>query len=145
MEREAEIDLIKRELAILRSRYAVYRRTARTVRVIVLATLPVLVIGALISAVMLFRSDLAYGALFLAAVLIFVPAVIWLIRSAELRWIDLATPQIRGIYHPDFFKSEFGSHRRVRSEADITEQQIADRERRLSELGASAAASKPGD
>jgi len=44
-------------------------------------------------------------------------------------------PQWSGIYHPDFFKPDRSSHRGARSEAELTEQQISNRERRLFELG----------
>ncbi len=96
---------------------------------------PLLAIGALALAIKLFLFDALYGVFFVAALLVFVPATIWLIKSTGLRWIDLATPQLRGIYHPDFFNPDGGLHRGARSEAELTEQQIFARERRLSELG----------
>jgi hypothetical protein len=127
MEREAEINQIKRDLIILQSRYAQYRRIAGILRAAFTALMPLSVIGALALAVKLFLFD--------AALLIFVPAIIWLIKSTELRWIDLAAPQLRGIYHPDFFNPDATLHRGARSEAELTEQQISALERRLSELG----------
>jgi hypothetical protein len=135
MEREAEINQIKRDLAILQSRYAQYRRIAGILRATFTALVPLSVIGALALAVKLFLFDALYGVFFIAALLIFVPAIIWLIKSAELRWIDLAALQLRGIYHPDFFYPDAGLHRGARSEAELTEQQISALERRLSELG----------
>ena len=134
-EHKAEINQIKRELAILRSRYALYCRMARIVRAFFIALMLLAAIGALASAVKLFRFDPLYGVFFVAALLILVLAVIWLIKSTGLRWIDSAAPQWSGIYHPDFFKPDRSSHRGARSEAELTEQQISDRERRLSELG----------
>jgi hypothetical protein len=82
---------------------------------------------------------------FVAALLILVLAFIWLIKFTELRWIDLAAPQWSGIYHPDFFQPDRRSHRGGRSEAELTEQQISDRERRLSELGENFADSSKAD
>jgi|ERR1700735_376772 hypothetical protein len=145
MEHKAEINQIKRELAILRSRYALYRRMARIVRAFFIALILLAAIGALASAVKLFRFDPLYGVFFVAALLILVLAVIWLIKSTGLRWIDLAAPQWSGIYHPDFFKPDRSSHRGARSEAELTEQQISDRERRLSELGENFADSSTAD
>jgi hypothetical protein len=141
MEREAEIDQIKRDLVILQSRYAQYRRIGEILRAVFMALTPLLAIGALALAVKLFLFDALYGVFFVAALLIFVPAMIWLIKSTGLRWIDLATPQLRGIYHPDFFNSDGSLRRGARSEAELTEQQIFARERRLSELGESFASS----
>jgi hypothetical protein len=137
MEREAEIAKIKQELLTLRSRYAAYRRLARLLRAAFIALALLLAVGALALAVRLFRFDVLYGVFFVAALLIFVPAMIWLIKSTRLRWIDLAAPQWRGIYHPDFFRPGAG-YLGARSEAELTEQQISDRERRLSELGAAS-------
>ncbi len=145
MEHEAEINQIKRELAILRSRYTLYRRVARIVKVVFIALKLLSAIGALALAVRLFLLDPLYGVFFVAALLIFVLAVIWLIKSTRLRWIDLAAPQWSGIYHPDFFKPDRSSHRGARSEAELTEQQISDRERRLSELGENFADSSTAD
>jgi hypothetical protein len=135
MEHEPEINQIKRDLAILQSRYAQYRRIARILRAAFTALMLVSVIGALALAVKLFMFDALYGVFFVAALLIFVPTMIWLIKLTGLRWIDLAAPQLRGIYHPDFFNPDASLHRRARSEAELTEQQISAYERRLSELG----------
>jgi len=135
MEREEEIDQIKRDLVILQSRYAQYRRIAGILRAVFIALMPLSVIGALALAVKLFLFDALYGVFFVAALLIFVPVVIWLVKSTELRWIDLTAPQLRGTYHPDFFNPDAGLHRGARSEAELTEQQIFALERRLSELG----------
>ena len=134
MQREAEIKRIKRDLVILQSRYAQYRRMAGILRATFTASAPLSVIGALALAVKLFLFDTLYGVFFVAALLIFVPAIIWLIKSARLRWIDLAASPGRGIYHSDFFYPDASLHRGARSEAELTEQQIFALERRLSEL-----------
>jgi hypothetical protein len=135
MERDAEINQIKQDLVILQSRYAQYRRIAGILRAAFTTLMPLSVIGALALAVKLFLFDALYGVFFIAALLIFVPAMIWLIKSTGLRWIDLAAPQLRGIYHPDFFNPDGSLHRGARSEAELTEWQISALERRLSELG----------
>jgi hypothetical protein len=135
MERAAEINQIKRDLVILQSRYAQYRRMAGILRATFIALAPLSVIGALALAVKIFLFDALYGVFFVAALLIFIPAMIWLIKSAEVRWIDLAASEWRGIYHPDFFYPDASLHRGARSEAELTEQQISALERRLSELG----------
>ena len=145
MEHEAEINQIKRELVILRSRYALYRRMARIVRAVFVSLMLLSAIGALAFAVKLFLFDPLYGVFFIAALLILVLAGIWLIKFTGLRWIDLAAPQWSGIYHPDFFKPDRSSHRGARSEAELTEQQISDHERRLSELGENFANSSAAD
>jgi len=137
MERQAEINKIKRELVLLQSRYALYRRMAGIVRAVFIALTFLLAIGALAFAIKLFLFDALYGVFFVAALLIFVSVMVWLIKYTGLRWIDLASPQWSGIYHPDFFKPDASSYRGARSEAELTEQQIYDRERRLSELGES--------
>ena len=135
MEREAEINQIKRDLEILQSRYAQYCRIAGILRAAFTVLMPLSLIGALVLAVKIFLFDALYGVLFVAALLIFVPAMIWLIKSTRLRWIDLAALQLRGTYHPDFFNLDTSLHRGARSEAELTEQQISALERRLSELG----------
>jgi hypothetical protein len=135
MERAAEINQIKRDLVILQSRYAQYRRMAGILRATFIALAPLSVIGALALAVKIFLFDALYGVFFVAALLIFIPAMIWLIKSAEVRWIDLAASEWRGIYHPGFFYPDASLHRGARSEAELTEQQISALERRLSELG----------
>ena len=136
MEREIEIAQIKHALDILRTRYAGYQRLARVLKSIAIAVGLILAVGALASIVKLFMADALFGLFCLAALLIFGPALIWLIRSSGLRWIDLAAPRMRGIYHPDFFSPDCPP-RPSRSEAEVTEQQIAAYEQRLSELGES--------
>src|SRR6202051_3151098 len=100
MEREAEINQIKRDLVILQSRYAQYRRIAGILRAAFTALMPLSVIGALALAVKLFLFDALYGVFFVAALLILVPVVIWLVKSTELRWSDLAATQLRGWLAP---------------------------------------------
>jgi hypothetical protein len=58
MERDEEIDRIKREVAILRDRYALYGRSARMLRGFFIFVMPAV---ALALAVMLFLFDALYG------------------------------------------------------------------------------------
>ena len=141
MNRDAEIDQIKRELEILRAHYAQYRRTAGIMKVIFMALTALFAIGAAAFAIKLFLFDTIYGVFFVGALVIFVPAIIWLISSLGLRWIDFASQQPRGIYSPYFFYPDADLHGRARSDAELIEQQIADREQRLSELGESVSGS----
>jgi hypothetical protein len=134
MEREAEILQIKHDLEILRTRYAGYQRLARIVKPIYIALGLIFAIVVLALAVKIFASDWLYGLFFVAALLIFTPALVWAIGDTGIRWIDLAAPRVRGIYDPDFFNPD-RARWPTRSEAEVTEQQIADYERRLSELG----------
>ena len=134
-ERQAEIDRIKHDLDVLRARHAGYRRLAQILKWFCIGAGLVLAIVALALSVRLFMVDALRGAFCIAALLIFAPALVWLIGSCGLRWIDLATPRMRGIYSPDFFKPD-GLRRPSRSEADATEQQISACEQRLSELEA---------
>lgn len=135
MEREGEIEQIKRELTILQARYSLYRRLGRILRRIFMVLALALAIGALAFAVKLFLVDALNGLFFLSAVVLFASVIVWLITASGLRWIDVASPDIRGIYSPSFFYPELQSRTNIRSEAEFIEQQIAERETRLSELG----------
>jgi hypothetical protein len=134
MERDAEIDQIKQELAVLQARYARYRRIAQRVRSVFIVLAVVLAIGALAFAIELFLFDALYGAFFTGAIILFAGAMTWFTKSSGLRWIDVASPYFRGIYSPNFFYPD-AQQPKPYSEADWLEQQIADRERRLSQLG----------
>jgi hypothetical protein len=134
VEREAEIEQIKRELTILQARYSLYRRLGRNLSRIFIVLALVLVIGALAFAIKLFLVDTLSGIFFVSAVVLFAFVIIWLITTSRLRWIDVASPDIRGIYSPYFFYPELQSRMNIRSEAEFIEQQIAERETRLSEL-----------
>src|SRR5580698_382443 len=136
MERDMEIAQLKHDLEILRARYAGYQRLAIILKSVFMAAGLILAIGALAAAVKLVMADALYGLFCLAALLIFGPVLVWMIRSSGLRWIDLAAPRMRGIYHPDFFSPDCPP-RPSRSEAEVTQQQIAAYEQRLSELGES--------
>jgi hypothetical protein len=138
MDRDAEIEQIKRELALLRERYAFYGRLAGILKGVFIALLILISMAALDIAINLFLFDTLYAVFFVGALLAFIPGIAWLVGSLDLRWIDVASPQLRGIYSANFFYPD-ADVPRFRSFADLTEKQIADRERQLSELGAAAA------
>jgi len=145
MDRDAEIAQLKRELEILLARYALYRRMAGILKVFFVALGALVAVGAIAFAIKLFLSDVLYGVFFAGALLIFVPAMIWLVRASGLRWIDLADGSLRGIYLPHFYDPNKGLRMRVRSDAELLERQIVDYERRLSELEASVPGSDTTD
>lgn len=136
MDRDTEIGAINRDLELLRARYAEYARAAAIMRVIVRIFIP---LAALALAVKLFLFDPLYGAFFTAAAAIILGAAFWFAGSFDLRWIDFVSQSPRGIYNPYFFTPDVAPSQRARSEAELIEWQIADRERRLEELGAGAA------
>jgi hypothetical protein len=141
MERDAEIDQIKRELAILRDRYAIYGRSARMLRFFFLYLIPIV---ALVLAIMLSLFDPLYGLFWALMMLVLAALVALSLKStniSNIRWIDVASQSfgnmyIRKMYEPYFFYPD--ARPRPRSDAELLEWQIADRERRLSELGESA-------
>lgn len=133
-EQDAEIQQITRELAILQARYALYRRTAGIMKVFFFISGPIVVIAGLAFAVKLFLFDVLYGAFSIGALLVLGLVIAWYIRSAHLRWIDIACPQIRGIYNPYFYYPDLDRDARPRSDAELLEWQIADRQQRLSQL-----------
>jgi len=144
MERDAEIDAIRQELALLRARYLVYGKATRIMRGLFMVLIPAAAIAAAVLAAKLFLFDALYGAFFLAAVLLFGAAATWFIRALGLRWIDFVSQSPRGIYNPYFFHPGIDPRLRARSDAALIEQQIVDRERRLSELSAGGAGGPGG-
>jgi hypothetical protein len=135
---DSEIEAIRQELALLRARYATYRKTAGTMRTLFKVLVPVAAIAAGVFGAELFIYDALYGAFFLAVVLLFVAALTWVVDSLGLRWIDFVSQSPRGIHNPYFFHPAVDPRLRARSDAALIEQQIADRELRLSELELSA-------
>jgi hypothetical protein len=137
MEREAEIEQIQRELTILQARYSLYCRLGRFWRGIFIVLTLGVAVGSFAFAIKLFLFDILYGVFFVGAALLFTVVVIWFIKWSDLRWIDVASPYFRDFYSPYWFYPELQSHRKIRSEAEFIERQMADRETRLSELGVS--------
>jgi len=137
MEREAEIEQIKRELTILQARYSLYCRLGRIWRGIFIVLTLALAIGALAFAIKLFLFDTLDGLFFVGAALLISVVIIWFIKWSGLRWIDVASPFFRDFYSPYWFYPDLQSRKKIRSEAEFIEQQIEERETRLSELGMS--------
>jgi hypothetical protein len=131
---DSEIEAIRQELSLLRARYALYGKAARVMRGLCMVLIPVVAITVAVLAVEIFMHDVLYGAFFLAVVLLCVAAMTWFIGSLGLRWIDFVSQSPRGIYNPYFFHPDIDPRLRARSDAALIEQQIVDRERRLSEL-----------
>ena len=129
-DREAEIDQIKRELDVLRVRYEIYCRMGGILKLSCVTIFPLFAIGVLVLAIMLIQSDPSFGLFFIIVGLLF-GAIIWLIGRSDLRWIDIASGQRRGIYEPYFFYPDIDARERRRSDAEVIEQQNADREQRL--------------
>jgi hypothetical protein len=137
VERDAEIDQIKRELAILRDRYAIYGGSARMLRFFFLYLIPTV---ALVLAIMLSLFDPLYGLFWALMMLVLAALIVLSLKSTSIRWIDVASQsfgniRIHKMYEPYFFYPD--ARPRPRSDAELLEWQIADRERRLSELGES--------
>jgi hypothetical protein len=76
MERDKEIDQIKRELAILQDRYTLYGRSARMLKGFFIFLMPVI---ALALAIMLYLFDALYG-LFFAAMMLVLAALTTLLK-----------------------------------------------------------------
>jgi hypothetical protein len=134
MENDPETLQIERELAILRDRYALYGRCARILRGFFIFLLPLV---ALACAIRLFLFDAFYGLFFAGMMIVFAAAVVLCLKSSSIRWIDLASQYFgskyfNAIYNPYFFYPD--ARPMPRSDAEFLEMQIADREKRLSEL-----------
>ena len=130
MDRHADIGKINRELAWLHARYAGFAWAAGIMAGLA-SFFPV-------AALMLFMKvamfDMLYGAFFVLALAIVLTAVLG--HALDLRWIDVVSQSPDCIYNRYFATPDRAPHPRGRSEAELIEWQIADRERRLKELGA---------
>jgi hypothetical protein len=134
MDRDTEIVEIRRELDILRARHALFAKWGRVLRAFVAVVMPVCAILAATAGVILGRADPAI-ALILATLMIVFCAIVYFIfspRDQRRGWIDLASPAIGFAYPPKSIGALFAARP---SDALIIEEQIAERERRLQELG----------
>jgi hypothetical protein len=134
MENNPEIDQIERELALLRDRYALYGRCARILRGFFIYLMPVVALGCALGA---FLFDSAYGLFLLAMGLVVAAIAAWSMESYGIRWIDVASQygfpgREIGFFNPYFFYPDAGPA--PRNDAEFLERQIADREKRLTEL-----------
>jgi hypothetical protein len=84
MERDTEIEQIRRELAILRDRYALHRRSAAILRGFFMVLTPVAAIGALALAIALLMSGAIYGIFVVGVVLLFGVSAIRLVTWPAL-------------------------------------------------------------
>ena len=131
-----EIDQIERELAILRDRYALYGRCARMLRGFFIYVMPVVALACALGA---FLYDSAYGIFLLCMVLVVAALAALSMRSRGIRWIDVASQysfhgrDFGAMFNPYFFYPNAGPA--PRSDAEFLEWQIAEREKRLSDMG----------
>jgi hypothetical protein len=130
MDRNAEIARINNQLEILRTRYALYERWGNILRKFLKVWLPLFVVLMLAVAVIFFQFDAVYAIYFVGMMLVaggffWVINIIWPLKP--LFWVDLASP-LR-------MRSQIFPGKGFRSNAEIIEQQIAEHERRLTELG----------
>jgi hypothetical protein len=139
MDRKAEIEKINHELDILRARHALYAKYGRIWKVFVM---PLFAVALAAVAVMIFFFDTAYGVFFVAITFALTGYIIWYSRGPygyagrRYGWIDLASSPIRFTNR----YTDLGSFlfRWGPSDAQMIEEQIAEREQRLLELGAAS-------
>jgi len=132
MDRDTEIAQVNRELETLRERYATYARSSRRLRVVFWIWLPIVALLIVALMVKVLLQDTLMG-MFVAGMVAAISLLIWLVgRSQTFRWIDIASVQ----WSPFSLDASIPSvyHGR-RSDAQLIEDQIAERELRLKELG----------
>jgi hypothetical protein len=132
MDRDAEIDQIRHELEILRTRYGYFVRGGRMLqKSFWWVGLPTCVILALAVVVKIFLAD-PFSGVFAAIMLAVVTALLWTLRpTGAFPWVDLASnPPVPYSIDP----SPYFFHRW--NDVKTLKEQIAEREQRLSELGA---------
>lgn len=136
MNRDVEIIQINRDLDVLRARYATYERSARMLKIAFMVWLPAIVILILAAIIKVFIADALMG-VFFAGMAVVVCFVVWLLCGLDprdIRWIDVASARISPFsLYPSI---PFGYSRRG-SDAQMIEEQIAERAQRLTELGPS--------
>ena len=137
MDREAEIARIKHELDILRARHALYAKWGRILKLVIM---PLIAAAFVAVAVMIFTYDALYAIFFICTMCAVVALILLYLRDGRFGyagrrfgWIDLASPPIRFTNR----YADLGSFlvRRRPSDAQMIEEQIAERELRLAELG----------
>ena len=138
MSSDADIGEINRELARLRARYARYAWAA-AVMAFLASFFPVAAL-ALFMKVALF--DMLAGAFFVLTLAIVLAALLG--YALDLRWIDVVSQSPRYVYARYFAAPDRTPQPRARSEAELIEWQIAERERRLKESGRVAGTVPPG-
>jgi hypothetical protein len=138
MDQRADIEQIRHELEILHARYATYERWGRVLRIFFMIWAPLFAIIVTALLIKLFAFDALMG-VFFVGLAIAVAVLLWLIPGsnvsaarARLRWTDLASWPLSGISLESSI-TDLPLNRRP--DAQIIEEQIAERERRLAELG----------
>jgi hypothetical protein len=139
MDRDAEIARIRHELDVLRTRYSTYERWGRVLRIFFMIWTPLFLVVVAALIIKAFLADPFMGGFF-AALAVVACLVLWLTRAPQSpfpllrgRWVDAASSLGMGIsLYPGVVS--FGLTQR--SDAQEIEQQIAEREQRLVELGA---------
>ena len=128
MSRDADIGEANRELAWLRARHAGFAWAA--------GLMPSLASLFPVAAFMLFMKvavfDMLYGAFFVLTLALVLTALLG--HALDLRWIDVVSQSPQFIYDRYFATPDRAPRPRARSEAELIEWQIAERERRLTEL-----------
>ncbi|MDI1342602.1 MAG: hypothetical protein PSV22_00680 [Pseudolabrys sp.] len=135
MDRNAEINEVRRELAILRARHALFARWGRILKAFFGFAMPLFAITLATAGVAFGGAD-PFIASFVTALMIVVCAIVYLIfspRDPRRGWIDLASPPMGFAYPPKGIGAFLFAARP--SDALVIEEQIAARERRLAELG----------
>jgi membrane protein required for beta-lactamase induction len=123
MDHSAEIDRINRELAILRDRLEIYRQANARLRwFFTWLVAPAI----LIVAILVFLHDALEGVFFAAMALVF-GVLIAMLSKKSFGWIGYSFLRSPYAFYPD-------ARPRPRNDAESIEIQIAQRERRLSEL-----------
>ncbi|MGA9894410.1 MAG: hypothetical protein WBQ55_19125 [Xanthobacteraceae bacterium] len=134
MEHGAEIDRLDRELANLRARLEIYRQSVSILRRFFTLVIPAAV---LVLAILLFLHDALEDVFFAGMVLVVGVLIAVVFKNSDLQWIDFAAaPFANGfvdrMYRPGFFYPD--AFAKPRNDVELLEIQIAERERRLSEL-----------
>src|ERR1700690_2421743 len=84
-DRDAEIDQIKRELEVLRVRYAFYCRMGGILKLFCVTIIPLFAIGALVLAIKLINSDTQSAVVFITVGLLFGAIILFISRSGPRR------------------------------------------------------------
>jgi cytochrome bd-type quinol oxidase subunit 2 len=141
MDRNAEIARIRHELDILRARYATYERWGRVLRIFFMIWTPLFFALAAALIVKAFMADPFMGGFF-AVLAVVACLLLWLTRGPNSslpflrgRWVDAASSMGAGI---SLYPGVASVRLTRRSDAREIEDQIAERERRLAELGESS-------
>jgi hypothetical protein len=113
-----EVAQIEHELDILRSRYTLMERSARVTKVAFVAFVTIMAVLAIYGMV------LGQAAAIFMSIGVLVIVALLALTTPGVRWIDIVTPEP---FAPWTFS-------RRRSEAQIVESQIAEREQRLAEI-----------